>query len=306
MPSRPSHPLRRPVLLALGLVVGAGTLSACGTTQPRASGGPLLAIGAESQYANVIAQIGGPYVSVSAVMINPTTDPHSFAVSAALATRVSNAQLIVQNGLGYDSFMTSLESASPSAGRHVIVARQVLGVGPSAFDPHLWYDPNTMPLVAAAITNTLSHLRPTHAGYFRSRLARFDRSLLPWRTAIAEFRRTHAHLRVAVTEPVADRLLRAMGLAITTPEIFQSDVMNGLDPAPQAIAIEQQLLTHRRVALFCYNEQVVDALTASLRTLAEHWHTPIVGVNELMPLNDSYQSWMVSTTTQLTQAVTHA
>lgn len=305
MPLHPAH-RRHALALLLTLTVSALSLSACGAPAVRSSHGPLIAIGAEAQYANVIAQIGGPFVSVSAVMNNPSTDPHSFEVSAALAARVANASLIVQNGLGYDSFMNNLESASPNDHRQVIVARVVRHLGPSAFDPHLWYDPRTMPLVARAIAQALSHLRPAHAAYFASQLRRFDHSLVPWTDAVARFRSRSLHITVAVTEPVADHLLRAMGFTITTPAIFQSDVMNGIDPAPQAIAIEQQLLARHHVAVFCYNVQVVDALTDSLRHVAQAAGTPIVGVNEIMPAGQNYQTWMVTTTEQLAKAVTNA
>lgn len=300
--------LRRTGRTALTGLVLAVVMSSPAAASPaaRASTDPVHAVGAEAQYANVIAQIGGPYVAVTAVMVNPSTDPHSFEMSAAYAAKVAEAQLVVQNGLGYDGFMNALESASPNGGRHVIVARRLLGYGASAFDPHLWYDPRTMPLVARAVASALEALRPSHAAYFRSSLARFDHSLAPWRSAIAAFRLAHPHRRVAVSEPVADHLLRAMGLTIATPDIFQSDVMNGLDPAPQAIALQQHLLTTRSVAVFCYNEQVMDALTASLYGLARTSHVPIVGVSEIMPPTESYQAWMLATTNQLAKAVARA
>ena len=76
--------------------------------------GKIAAVGAESQYADVLAQVGGKYVQASAVMSNPNTDPHSFEASIAVAREVGNARLVVQNGLGYDSFMDSIESATPT------------------------------------------------------------------------------------------------------------------------------------------------------------------------------------------------
>ena len=94
------------------------TLAAAGTNPARVA-----ADAAENEYANVIAQIGGPYVSVTAIMSNPNTDPHEFEASASVAEEVSQAQLIVQNGVGYDTFMNKIESASHRSGRQVIVAQ---------------------------------------------------------------------------------------------------------------------------------------------------------------------------------------
>ena len=82
-------------------------------------GGKIVAVGAENEYADVIAQVGGKYVQVSAIMSNPNTDPHTFEASASVARLVSSAQLVVQNGVGYDGFMNTIENAAPSSARKV-------------------------------------------------------------------------------------------------------------------------------------------------------------------------------------------
>jgi len=95
-------------VLASVLAVGLGLLaSACSATQGDPSG-VVVAVGAENEYANVIEQVGGKYVQVSAIMSNPNTDPHTFEASASVAREVSAAQLVVQNGVGYDTFMNTM------------------------------------------------------------------------------------------------------------------------------------------------------------------------------------------------------
>jgi len=255
----------------------------------------IVAIGAENEYANVLSQIGGKYVSVSSILNNPNTDPHTFEASASVAEEVANAQLIVQNGVGYDSFMNNIEAAAPNAKRKVIVVQDVLGLATDTSNPHLWYKPTTMPAVAKAMVKALDKLAPTHAAYFKANLATFDASLQPWLSAIAAFKQHHAHTSVAVTEPVADYLLQAMGVKILTPFVFQADIMNGVDPAPEDVTLEDNLLTKHQVKLFCYNEQVVDALTSSIRQTAVSAHVPVVGVYETMPAPGyTYQSWMLA------------
>jgi zinc/manganese transport system substrate-binding protein len=255
----------------------------------------IVAIGAENEYANVLSQIGGKYVSVSSILNNPNTDPHTFEASASVAEEVANAQLIVQNGVGYDSFMNNIEAAAPNAKRKVIVVQDVLGLATDTSNPHLWYKPTTMPAVAKAMVKALDKLAPTHATYFKANLATFDASLQPWLSAIAAFKQHHAHTSVAVTEPVADYLLQAMGVKILTPFVFQADIMNGVDPAPEDVTLEDNLLTKHQVKLFCYNEQVVDALTSSIRQTAVSAHVPVVGVYETMPTPGyTYQSWMLA------------
>jgi zinc/manganese transport system substrate-binding protein len=255
--------------------------------------GRVIAVGAENEYADVISQIGGRYVSVTAIMSNPNTDPHEFEASPSVAEEVSKAQLVVQNGVGYDSFMDKIEAASPRRGRDVLVAQQLLGIPDNTFNPHLWYSPRTMPVVAAAIASDLSKLEPAHATYFRAQAATFGRSLQPWLSAIALFSKDHRNTPVAVTEPVADYMLEAAGADILTPRSLQSAIMNGTDPSPQDIETEDNLLSEHKVKAFLYNQQVTDSLTGTFLATAKRAHIPVVGVYETMPVPGyDYQSWM--------------
>jgi zinc/manganese transport system substrate-binding protein len=302
--------VKRPVVILLLAIVAAVAATIAAAWPSGASGAPsggkIVAVGAQSQYADVIAQVGGKYVQASAVMSNPNTDPHSFEASIAIAREVGDARLVVQNGLGYDSFMDSIESATPSTGRTVINVQRLLGLPDSTPNPHLWYDPATMPKVAGAIAASLSAIQPAHAAYFKANAAAFTASMKRVDAAIASFRSDHRGVPVATTEPVADYLLTALGAENKTPWTFQSDVMNGVDPSPQNAAVERSLFTAHKVRVFLYNKQVTDALTASFLTLAQQNHIPVVGVYETMPAPGyDYQTWMLTTVRNLRNAVAH-
>jgi zinc/manganese transport system substrate-binding protein len=296
---------RRAVLAAWAAVLalaGAGCSGAGGATNA-ANSAVINAVGAENEYANVLGQIGGRYVHVSAVLDNPNTDPHTFEASPKLAQEVSAAQLIVQNGVGYDSWMNRIESASANPGRKVITVQQVLRLPDSTPNPHLWYDPATMPAVARVMAADLSALQPAHKAYFQARLKTFDRSLAPWLTAIAQFKAKYPNATAATTEPVADYLLTAMGITNLTPFRFQAGIMNGVDPAPQDIALENSLFAEHKVRLFAYNQQVTDTLTTSIRDNALKAGVPVVGVYETMPAGYDYQSWMLAEVNAIQKAV---
>jgi zinc/manganese transport system substrate-binding protein len=279
-------------------------LSGCGA-QPAASDGRIVAVGAENQYTSVISQIGGRYVDATSVMSNPNTDPHSFEASAQVASTISSASLVVQNGLGYDSFMTKIEAAAPNSTRIVISAQKVLGLPNSTRNPHLWYAPTTMPAVAKSIASALGRLAPDHRAYFAANLVAFNRSMTKWTDAIATFTSAHAAVPVATTEPVADYLLEAAGTKNLTPWALQSAIMNDTDPAPQDVAIQDALFTGDRVKVFLYNEQVTDSITVRYLTLAREHHIPVVGVYETMPTGGfTYQTWMEAELAALDRAVT--
>jgi len=291
-------------LAAAGVLLAAACSSADGASGGAGGSGAIAAVGAENEYADVIQQVGGQYVHATAIMSNPNTDPHTFEASSAVAQQVSGAQLIVQNGVGYDSFMSTIESAAPSSGRKVIDVQQLLGLPDSTPNPHLWYKPTTMPAVANAIAGDLAALRPAHAAYFRARAAAFIRSLAAWDNAIASFRAAYPGTPVATTEPVADYMLQAVGADNLTPWAFQADIMNGVDPAPQDVATERDLFTQHKVRVFLYNQQVTDPLTGSLITLAQQNRIPVVGVYETMPVPGyDYQSWMLTEVQDLRKAV---
>jgi zinc/manganese transport system substrate-binding protein len=292
------------LLLAALAALVATIVAACSGGATAATGGRIAAIGAENEYADVISQIGGQYVQVSAIMSNPNTDPHTFEASPSIARQVSSAQLAVQNGIGYDGFMNSIENAAPGSDRQVIDASQLLGLPDSTSNPHLWYNPATMPKVADAIAAKLSAIAPAHAAYFTANAKSFTASLGSWYSAIAAFKQAYGGTPVATTEPVADYLLTAVGADNLTPWTFQADIMNGVDPSPQDVAAERALFTEHKVKVFLYNQQVTDSLTESLIALADQNHIPVVGVYETMPTPGyDYQTWMLTEVQDLRKAV---
>lgn len=302
--------------LAVGLVgLGAVSLVAAGcgassspdaATATAGSGGTKVAIVAgENEYGNVAEQIGGPYVTVYSVDSNPNTDPHTYEATPSVGQKIAQANLLIENGVGYDTFMDTLASASPDPSRQVIDVQHLLGLPDNTANPHLWYDPKTMPAVARALARDLSALDPAHAATFQANETSFVASLQPWINAIAAFKAKYGGTTAATTEPVADYLLTAMGIDNLTPWQFQADIMNGTDPTPQDVALEEGFFTKHQVKVFCYNQQVTDPLTNSIRQTALRAGVPVVGVYETMPVPGyDYQSWMMAELDAIQKAVT--
>jgi zinc/manganese transport system substrate-binding protein len=304
----------RTLAVATSIAALAAALCAAGCSASPASGGTtggsgagsgaIEAIGAENEYASVIAQVGGTYVHADSIMSNPNTDPHTFEASPAIARKISQARLIVQNGVGYDSWATTIENAAPDPSRKVINVQRLLGLPDSTPNPHLWYNPTTMPAVANAIAADLASIDPAHASYYKANAATFTASLKAWTTAIASFKAKYPGTPVATTEPVADYTLQAAGADNLTPWTFQADIMNGVDPSPQNVATEKSLFTEHKVKVLLYNQQVTDPLTQSFIADAQAAGIPVVGVYETMPVPGyDYQTWMTAEVNDLTKAV---
>ncbi len=280
-------------------------VAACvGPTARAASPPALQAVGVENEYADVIRQVGGRDVSVRAIETDPNTDPHAFEVSPAVASLLASAALVVENGVGYDGWADKIMAASPRATRHVVNVQHLLSLPDDTRNPHLWYDPKTMPAVASAVAADLAALLPAEASVFRANAARFVASLRPWVDAIDALEARHPAVAVAVTEPVADYMLEAAGCDIRTPYTLQAAIMNGTDPAPQDVTAENALFTGHKVKVFVYNQQVTDSLTQSFLHLAKTNGIPVVGVYETMPTPGfDYQRWMVAEVAALRRAV---
>jgi zinc/manganese transport system substrate-binding protein len=268
--------------------------------------GEIEAIGVENEYADVISQIGGKYVRVQAILTDPNTDPHTFEASPKLARQIATAQLIVENGVGYDAWADKLMSASLRPSRKVINVQRLLGMPDDTANPHLWYHPKTMPAVAKAVGDALAGLNPAQAQYFHANADKFIASLEPWTAAMASFKAKHDKTPIAVTEPVADYMLEAMGFDIRTPFSLQKAIMDGTDPAPQDISTQNDLFNARKVNVFAYNQQVTSSLTKTYLGLAQKNGIPIVGVYETMPTPGyTYQTWMLAEVAALEKAVTN-
>lgn len=316
------------VALALAGCSSSGTTNAGATTTTTTTGNAtpaakIVVVGAENEYADVAAQIGGQYVDAQAIMSDPNTDPHDFEASASVAQTLNNAKLIIQNGVGYDDFMADLEKASPGDGRTVIVAQDVLGLPDDTPNPHLWYNPATMPAVAAEIAKDLSTIDPAHASDYQANLATFDAAVKTWTDALATFQQTYGGTKVAVTEPVADYMLQAdadnspamtpskltdytaqaAGVDIATPWSLQAAIMNDTDPSPQNSATQDALFTNKTVKVFLYNQQVTDDITNHYLDLAHSNDIPVIGVYETMPSGYTYQKWMQAELTALQNAI---
>jgi zinc/manganese transport system substrate-binding protein len=288
-----------------GLCIAVGlAIAGCGSAAASAGKGQIVAVGAENEYANVISQIGGKYVAASAIESNPNTDPHTFEASPSVAHTVAAARLVIQNGVGYDTYMNKIESASPSSSRTVIDVQKLLGLPDSTPNPHLWYLPRTMPAVAAALVKDLSAIDPSHASYFAANAKRFDASLQPWYAALKQFAAHYPRTPVATTEPVGDYMLQAADAPNLTPPQFQAEIMNGVDPAAQDVTLQNGLFSGHRVKVFLYNQQVTDSLTESFLATAKQYGVPVVGLYETMPTPGyNYQSWMLAEVKALERAV---
>ena len=136
----------------------------------------LTIVAAENFYGDLARQIGGSNVTVTSILANPDDDPHLFETSPSTARTIADAKIIIYNGADYDPWMDKLLSASTSKDRTTIIAADLIGKK-SGDNPHLWYDPATLPAIAKALTADLAKRDPTNAAHYEANLKAFQTSL---------------------------------------------------------------------------------------------------------------------------------
>jgi zinc/manganese transport system substrate-binding protein len=278
----------------------AAVLSGCAGSGKHAG---LPVVAAENVYGDIARQIGGVHVHVTSILSDPNADPHLFEPGSSNGLAVATARVVIQNGLGYDDFMTQLEHAAPNGKRSVLTIADVLGVHGHDANPHLWYDVPALGTIAGAIAKQLGHADPAHAAAYRAGLARFTASLAPLDREVARIRAEHARATVAYTEPVPGYLVEAAGLVNLAPASFTRAIEDGSEPTPQAVAAMNALIAGRHVRVLLYNSQTVSPVTSRVRTAAERAHIPVVGVTETLPPDRTFQQWQLAQARQLARVL---
>jgi zinc/manganese transport system substrate-binding protein len=253
---------------------------------------PVKIVAAENFYGDVAKQLGGANVSVSSILTNPDQDPHLFEASASTARSIADARIVIFNGADYDPWMVKLLSASPRSSREVVEVAAL--VDKKAGDnPHLWYDPNTMPALAKRLTALLATVDSDHRADYQQRLTRFERTLKPLNEKIAMLRQKYAGVPVTATEPVFGYMATAIGVNMRN-EDFQLAIMNNSEPSPSQIATFEKDLRTRTVKVLLYNNQASEETTKKMQAIAKDTGVPVVGISETEPPGTTFQEWMLS------------
>jgi zinc/manganese transport system substrate-binding protein len=263
--------------------------------------GPIRIVAAENFYADMARQIAGPGAEIAAILSNPNQDPHDFEASPATARLVADADLVIYNGADYDPWMETLLKASPAPQRQSLVAALVMNRR-SGDNPHLWYDPATMPALAEALAEALAHSDPAHRSDYENRARAYLAALQPVTGKIEELKKKYGAVAVTATEPVFGYMAAALGFTMRNQR-FQLAVMNGTEPSIGDVAAFEDDLTNRRVRVLFYNSQVSDDLTGRLQQLARDSHVAVVGVSETEPANTDFPGWMLNQLNALDKAL---
>ncbi|HEX4722333.1 MAG TPA: zinc ABC transporter substrate-binding protein [Pseudonocardiaceae bacterium] len=291
------------VIAAALTVIGVLGVAACGTSAATSTDGRIPVVTSTDVWGSVVSAVGGGNVDVTAIIDNPSQDPHDYQSSPADAVKINAARLALYNGDGYDDFFAADLKATPSPSRATIVAFALAEQAANA-NEHVFYDLPTVVRVADAVAAQLGRIQPAHASTFRQNAAAFDKSVNGLLATVRQIGVRHSRKQVVVTEPVADYLLTAAGIADATPPAFERAVESDTDIPVAAISAATDLITKRQVAALINNVQTVTNVTSQLATTARKSNVPVVQVTETLPADVSgYLPWMTSEVNALAAAM---
>ncbi|MBT2502564.1 metal ABC transporter solute-binding protein, Zn/Mn family [Curtobacterium sp. ISL-83] len=285
-------------LLALPLVAGAAVLALAGCSTAAAPGGATTdrtvdVVASTNVYGSLVRTVGGDHVAVTSILEDPSQDPHSFESSATTQLAVSKADLLIENGGGYDDFMTSLRNASRTKAATIDVVR-LSGLdtgGDASFNEHVFYDYPTMVRLVSEIERHLSTLDRADADVFAANAKSLTAKLQGLESQTAALKQQDGGEQVAYTEPVPGYLFDAIGLHNATPEAFSHAIEEGDDVPPLALHDTLALFTGGKVRLLAVNDQATSPQTELVQKAAERAGVPVIGVTETLPAGKDYVSW---------------
>lgn len=317
--------MKKPFVALALASVAALSLAGCSTTPAAGEGddSAVTVVASTNVYGSLAEQIGGDRIDVTSIITSATQDPHSYEASARDRLTVQKADLVIENGGGYDAFIdTLLQDANDP---HLVTAVEFSHDFPGneghsdeegsaeeehdhdhaegeegheghdhieGFNEHVWFDPHTMIHVVEAIADELTELDPEGETDFTANAEEIVADLEGFEADLETLKTDAAGANVIITEPVPGYLAAAAGLTDVTPEGFAESVEEGSDVAPATLLETLNVVESGDVAAVLTNAQTGGAETQRVEDAATDAGIPVVAFTELLPDGSSYSEWM--------------
>jgi zinc/manganese transport system substrate-binding protein len=316
---------------AIVAAVTAVSLSGCASsaaeeTQSESESKPTI-VATTNVWADITGQVAGEFFDVTALISDPSIDPHSYEASAREQLAISEADLFVVNGGGYDDFALTLgsateteifnvydvleateleggdehagesadEHAGESADEHAGESADEHGdehAGEHDGSDHMWYSLHAVEQTAISLALKLGELQPENAQYFADNADAFVSEIAVLEQKLETLSGMDGHYFEA--HPLAAMLFADLGFENLTPEGYAEAEEAGLEPSARILADSQALISSGQLQFLAVNAQGTSPVLESLKKLAEESGVPVLEFDELLPEGSNYQEWMES------------
>lgn len=291
------------------VLVGCSTGSADSADSTNASGSDSLKVVTSTQVWTDLAKAVAPDVDIQAIITGGDTDPHSFEPSAADMAKVSEADIIIVGGGGYDSWLYgTLEdddrivhaldlsehdhSEHGTEEDHEHDAEE--GHDHDVDNEHVWYSTEYVSEVAEEFAEKVTELDPE---------AQVDATAVT--TKMDELHNKIHDLpavRVAQTEPIADHILSHSDMVESTPEGYRATTLSEGEPTAADVAAFQDAINNGDIDVLIYNPQSASTVATSLKDLAEEKGIPVVEIYETPQNTENFLDAFTKAVDDLTAA----
>jgi len=275
-------------------VLGATGCAASSSAPPVASGRVLRVVAVEDFWGSIASQVGGSHVQVTSIVTNPDADPHAYEPTAADARLVARADLVIDNGIGYDAWVGRLLGAAGGR-RTVLDVGRVVGVATGG-NPHRWYNPDDVRKVIAAYTADVVALDPGDAAVLAAQSATYTTvGLHDYDATIADIEARYAGTPVGASESIFSMMAPVLGLEVVTPDSFLRAISEGTDvSAADKEAIDHQISRHL-IKVYVYNRQNATPDVQAQLGECKRAGIPTVTITEtLTPATATFQAWQTA------------
>ena len=283
------------VVFAIALTGCATSPSATGSASRSGSRAVITLVAAENFWGSIAAQLGGTHVAVTSIIDRPDADPHAYEPTTADARAIATADVVLVNGLGYDSWASKSAAANADPARTVITVGEVIGAK-DGDNPHRWYNPGDVAKVADALTTVYKRHDPQDAVDLDTLRATFDTTnLADYHAAIADIKAHYAGTRIGASESIVAMIAPALGLNLITPPGFMNAISEGIDPtAEDKVTADSQISGHL-IKVFLFNSQNATPDVTRQVEAAKAAGISVASVTEtLVPSNASWEQWQTA------------
>jgi len=271
-------------------------------------------------WASVVGILGAEWVEVTAIIDDPLQDPHSYEASARDQLTLSEAELVIANGGGYDEFVGQLLAALDGEriflelveGEHTHLGEEDHSEESEEEhsdehehgNEHIWYDIHAVEEASEMIVEAITELRPESFDRVNQNFDFFMAELENLEIRLEALREKALGLGFIATEGVGNLLLDEAGFINQTPEPLADAIEEEREVPATALKQAEDLISGKVVSLVVVNEQQLDQVSDLLVEAANAAGVPVVELSELIaePGMD-YLDWMASVLDQLQEAV---
>lgn len=284
--------MHRTTLTALAAVT-ALTVAACGSSGSK-DAAPIVAT--TDAWGSVAGAVAGKHTTVKSILTNPQDDPHSYEATPADAAAIGDASLVIYNGGGYDHWADTIlanHKNIKTVNAYSLLPPSAPGAPPA--NEHVFYDLDVAKAVATKIADDLAASDPAGAEAYRVGAAEFTKQADAIAVTERAIGQNHPGASVVATEPVAHYLLKAAGIADSTPRGFAEASEAGHDPSPADLAAVLDLINGHHISALVVNKQAETAVTKQLQEAAQKAALPVIEVTETLPAGLDYLAWQRQT-----------